>query len=123
MKGIEMMKLIDKKALPTKSWKETAQLFSDDIIMAVGTNWMTNVAEAENRELLSIINAVRNAPEIDPIHVAGGCYCHECAYYYEYEEWDRNTQKSYKAYECKMLKRDFGPDGFCCGGKVKNNNA
>ena len=27
------------------------------------------------------LRLVDSVPEIDPVHAAGGCYCHECEYY------------------------------------------
>lgn len=50
------------------------------------------------------IETLENAPTIDPVHAAGGCYCRECEYYV--------TQK------CPAC--SFDPDGYCTGGPDSN---
>ena len=60
------IRLINAEELPIKEWRKTAHLFADDIVCAVGTDYQTNVAEAENRELHRILHAIEQAPTIDP---------------------------------------------------------
>ena len=43
--------------------------------------------------------------------------CGECANYCAYEDWDRYRQESFTSHECKLLKRDFGADGYCSLGR------
>lgn len=70
--------------------------------------------------VLSVVEELENASEIDPVHAAGGCYCRECIYYkpYEFPESGRiiyqcyNSSSSYLE-ECK-------PDEFCSKGVVDN---
>ena len=31
--------------------------------------------------LFEFCNLIEQCPTIDPVHAAGGCYCHECKYY------------------------------------------
>lgn len=45
--------------------------------------------------------------------------CNECVNYYKYDDWDRYRQESFTAHECKILKCDFGADGYCSLGKRK----
>jgi hypothetical protein len=54
---------------------------------------------------------------IDPVHVAGGCYCRECKYFIEASDWPipiggRNTQ-------CIKVQSTRKPDDFCSEGKKK----
>lgn len=57
--------------------------------------------------VLSIIDELKNASEIDPIHAANACYCKECWYY---TEWG----------ECKEFGDIMKPDEFCSRGVMKN---
>lgn len=63
---------IDRKAIPLKKFIKTAQMFSDDIICAIGTNFMENIAESENKELFEIIKAIQEAPTADVAEVKHG---------------------------------------------------
>ena len=62
-----MAEYIDRKALPLKEFIKTAQLFQDDIVCAIGTDFMQKIAEAENKELFKIIKAVQNASTIKAV--------------------------------------------------------
>ena len=72
-------------------------------------------------DLLPVEKAT-NEPAIDPIRAAGGCYCRECANYYEYNGWDRCHQETYTAHECRVFSRDLGPDGFCSCGELRKED-
>lgn len=37
------------------------------------------------KTLGGMIAAVLDAPAVDPIHAAGGCYCRECKYFVEHD--------------------------------------
>jgi len=50
-----------------------------------------------------IVAVVREAPEVDPVHAAGGAYCHECIY--------RN------AGFCVRLIGAYDANGFCSRGR------
>ena len=54
---------------------------------------------------------IENAPTIDPVHVAGGCYCRECNF------WDSDGR-------CEPLKNGLiieftEPNDFCSYGERK----
>lgn len=70
----------------------------------------------------SMVEHIQSQPAIDPIHAAGGCYCRECANYYEYNGWDRCHQETYTAHECRVFSRDLGPDGFCSCGELRKED-
>lgn len=59
------------------------------------------------------IGVVNNAPTIDPIHAAGGCYCWECKFF---REWSINDH--YCANRAG-LSRIVSADEFCSRGKRK----
>lgn len=72
-----------------------------------------------------------NAPTLDPVHAANGCYCWECKYYREFRT-NRNKQLMRLCY--RMGKHDMEycvkPDDFCsrgqrreedCGDRVDKN--
>lgn len=51
---------------------------------------------------------IDSAPAIDPVHAAGGCYCHEC----------ENCTSSY----CRIIGGSVPPGNFCGQGKVRAAN-
>lgn len=53
------------------------------------------------------IGVVNNAPTIDPIHAAGGCYCWECSY------------RLPKGTVCQRAGMTITEDDFCSRGKRK----
>ncbi len=69
-----------------------AQMFQDDIICSVGTDWMQKVAEAENKMIFDILKGLENEPSADVVEVRHGqwefksngrygqtrCYCSAC---------------------------------------------
>ena len=58
------MRLIDADAL---DFEFDRRCFSEE-----DENYVSGVDEA--------IGVVENAPTVDPVHAAGGCYCRECRY-------------------------------------------
>ena len=48
-----------------KRLKREAQQFQDDIVCAVGTDFMQNIAEAENRMIFDILKGLENEPTAD----------------------------------------------------------
>ncbi len=56
------MKLTDTSKLPIKKWEKETRLFQDDYTAAIGTDWLLNVAEAENRLLWEIIDKLKDLP-------------------------------------------------------------
>lgn len=53
----------------------------------------------------------------DPIHVAGGCYCRECAFYMEHPSFARSEKKF--CFQSPLAPRAMEPDEFCSRGKIK----
>ena len=43
-------------------------------------------------------------------------FCKECKYRYCYDDYDRHTSTTYKAYECKLFHTDL-KDGYCYWGE------
>ena len=64
--------------------------------------------------------AVINAPTIDPVHAAGGCYCKECIYYkpYEFPESGRIIYQCYNSSASYL--EESKPDDFCSKGVIDN---
>lgn len=54
---------------------------------------------------------IDNAPTIDPVHAAGGCYCRECCWG---QEDDAGVMHCHKFHAHKKA------DGFCDDGKCKS---
>lgn len=68
----------------------------------------------------TINHAIDNAPTIDSVPVVR---CKDCKYYCEYDEFDRDRQEIFKAYECMRFSNVFGPNGFCSLGEREDENA
>ena len=70
--------------------------------------------------VLSIIDELENASEIDPIHAAGGIYCKECQYYksYEFPESGRIIYQCYNSSASYL--EEYKPDDFCSKGVSKD---
>jgi hypothetical protein len=56
---------LDKKKIARL--RKEAQQFQDDIVCAVGTNFMETVAEAENRMIFDILNGLESEPTADVV--------------------------------------------------------
>lgn len=56
---------------------------------------------------------IRDAPTIDPVHAAGGCYCGECGYLGNMHEEDGETSTFY----CHCWGDLIYKDDFCSRGK------
>jgi len=64
----------------------------------------------------AVSSIVENAPTIDPVHAAGGCYCRECE---KCKEWE--NRHGITGYTCTLLCVDISPDAFCSYGRRKEN--
>ena len=62
----------------------------------------------------SVIEIINNAPTIDPIHAAGGCYCRDCQH--------MEIEKSNNGRYCHVwgFYNGDGDDGFCNYGVRKD---
>ena len=54
---------LDKKKI--KRLKREAQFFQDDIVCAIGTDFMQKIAEAENKMIFDILNGLEAEPTAD----------------------------------------------------------
>ena len=77
--------------------RKTAQQFQDDIVCAVGTDFMQIIAEAENRMIFDILKGLTEAPAADVVEVVR---CKDCRKRYK-ECFDKITED----------------DGFCSDGE------
>lgn len=62
---------------------------------------------------------IDNAPTIDPVHAAGGCYCGECEYRTKDTQWTRAGFCGRRDAGPMMIAR---PDDFCSYGKRRKEN-
>lgn len=60
--------------------------------------------------VLSIVDELENASEIDPVHAAGGCYCKECVYHEKYMDLDN-------LYFCYLNSNSMPLNGFYSEGR------
>ena len=61
--------LIDRNKIPFKElWRE-ANFFADEIIFAVGTDFMQKIAEAENRFICDLLNRLQQMEVVDAAQV------------------------------------------------------
>lgn len=69
--------------------------------------------------VLSIVNELENASEIDPVHAAGAVYCKECKYCNQnYDE--RTSEISYKCTKYSFYDfSDRKPNDFCSHGMLR----
>lgn len=79
----------------------------------------SNISEEQKEEISAYIDFLQEKRQGNQDIVR----CSECANYCAYEDWDRYRQESFTSHECKLLKRDFGADGYCSlGGRKKEEN-
>ena len=62
---------------------------------------------------------IDDAPTIDPVHAAGGCYCRECEYRTKDTQWTRAGFCGRRDAGPMMIAR---PDDFCSRGKRRVEN-
>ena len=67
--------LIDRNKIPFKElWKE-ASCFADDIVCAVGTDFMPKIAEAERKFICDMLNSLQQMEVVDAVPVVR---CRDC---------------------------------------------
>lgn len=68
----------------------------------------------ETPGLYEVVMEIEDAPAIDPVHAAGGCYCRECIYWAN----DRSVPQN-----CLCLETGnyTDPDDFCSRGERKEH--
>ena len=64
-----MAEYIERDPKRLKRLRQEAQQFQDDIVCAVGTDFMQTIAEAENRMIFDILKGLQDAPAADVVEV------------------------------------------------------
>lgn len=59
---------------------------------------------------------IDNTPAIDPVHVAGGYYCRECA---NFSHVHNGMELEVSEYICGLSHKQVSPDDFCSFGGRK----
>ena len=106
--------LIDRNKIPFKELWQEASCFADDIVCAVGTDFMLKIAEAERKFICDLLNSLQQMEVVDAVPVVRCQDCkhawiHPCGYVYCHRD-GRN------AYEMT-----FNLDSFCSYGERKDN--
>ena len=70
------------------------------------------------------VKMVEAAPTINPIHAAGGCYCHECDSYVKSGEYEDENGEKKEFWYCefhsgKKWLVQMQPSDFCSYGELK----
>lgn len=63
---------------------------------------------------------IKMSEEIDPVHIAGGCYCKECKYHEKHEYSDTpntNWKIPIDEYWCNLNDNTMPLNGFCSEGE------
>lgn len=63
--------------------------------------------------LETALEDLSQAPDIDPVHAAGGCYCQECVFF------ERTPLITQYSGICLHTNSEAYEDGFCDGGMEK----
>lgn len=107
--------LIDRNKIPFKElWRE-ANFFADDIICAVGTDFMQKIAEAEHRFICDMLNSLQQMEVVDAEPVVR---CRDCKHY---EASDFAGDILYGCMHPSGL-QDITPCSFCIYGERRANN-
>ena len=69
--------LIDRNKIPFKELWQEASCFADDIVCAVGTDFMLKIAEAERKFICDLLNSLQQMEVVD---VAPVVRCRDCKY-------------------------------------------
>ena len=67
--------LIDRNKIPFKELWQEASCFADDIVCAVGTDFMLKIAEAERKFICDLLNSLQQMEVVDAVPVVR---CREC---------------------------------------------
>ena len=103
--------LIDRNKIPFKELWQEASCFADDIVCAVGTDFMLKIAEAERKFICDLLNSLQQMEVVDAEPVVR---CREC----KFGDWD---SKPDDAMVCMRTKDGFWRSGndFCSVGERK----
>lgn len=91
--------------------RKEAQQFQDDIVCAVGTDFMETIAEAENRMIFDILDGLESEPTADVVEVVR---CKDCIYKTVTEDGEYNPDDIVCGYH---MSDGFSADDFCSNGK------
>ena len=103
--------LIDRNKIPFKELWQEASCFADDIVCAVGTDFMLKIAEAERKFICDLLNSLQQMEVIDAVPVVR---CRECKFG-EVDDADFPAQQL-----CKHNGADWNDENhFCSYGERK----
>ena len=75
--------LIDRNKIPFKELWQEASCFADDIVCAVGTDFMLKIAEAERKFICDLLNSLQQMAVVDAVPVVR---CKDCIRQYDTDE-------------------------------------
>ena len=75
--------LIDRNKIPFKDLWQEASCFADDIVCAVGTDFMLKIAEAERKFICDLLNSLQQMEVVDAVPVV---QCKDCIRRYDTDE-------------------------------------
>ena len=75
--------LIDRNKIPFKELWQEANCFADDIVCAVGTDFMLKIAEAERKFICDLLNSLQQMEVVDSVPVVR---CKDCKHHYWVQE-------------------------------------
>ena len=103
--------LIDRNKIPFKKLWQEASCFADDIVCAVGTDFMLKIAEAERKFICDLLNSLQQMEVVDAVPVVR---CKDC----KFGDWDSEPND---AMVCMRTKDGFWRSGndFCSYGERK----
>ena len=102
--------LIDRNKIPFKELWQEASCFADDIVCAVGTDFMLKIAEAERKFICDLLNSLQQIEVVDAVPVVR---CKYCIRRYDTDECPMCYLSEGKYYEYT------NGNGFCDRGERK----
>lgn len=115
--------LIDRNKIPFKELWQEASCFADDIVCAVGTDFMPKIAEAERKFICDLLNSLQRMEVVDAVPVVR---CRDCKHFMEYtREYAQTTEgadgdcyiKLMNSYDKQYFACTY--DDFCSYGERK----
>ena len=105
--------LIDRNKIPFKELWQEASCFADDIVCAVGTDFMLKIAEAERKFICDLLNSLQQMEVVDSVPVVR---CRDCKYY------EIHKPKVLENCERNGYLIPMKPDDFCSYGERKDGD-
>lgn len=100
--------LIDRNKIPFKELWQEASCFADDIVCAVGTDFMLKIAEAERKFICDLLNSLQQMEVVDAVPVVR---CKDC------EHLVNTTINANGFLICDISDMEIAPDDFCSYGE------